>query len=152
MPFTNIFKNCAHYWLLSGAFVSYFVYSPYSLASTTSEKFPLLTWIGIGLFVIGESINFYTHIVLKNLRTPGTTERKIPIGFSFDWVTCPNYMWETVAWIGIVLVTRSFATAIFAGIGSAQMLAWAKKKERNYRREFGGKYKKKRFVLLAGLL
>jgi very-long-chain enoyl-CoA reductase len=28
MPFFNVFKNSAHYWLLGGLFISYFIYHP----------------------------------------------------------------------------------------------------------------------------
>ena len=30
MPFLNVFKNSAHYWLFSGVLIAYFTYSPTS--------------------------------------------------------------------------------------------------------------------------
>jgi very-long-chain enoyl-CoA reductase len=149
MPFHNIFKNCGHYWFLAGVFIAYFTYSPYSpAAGDFDSKFTLP---GVVLFMIGELGNLYTHLVLRSLRTPGTRERNIPRGFSFNWVTCPNYMWEILAWAGIILVTKSWATLVFTIVGAVQMFLWAKKKERAYRKDFGDKYKRKRFVLLPGL-
>ena len=97
-------------------------------------------------------MNLYTHLVLRSLRKPGTKERQIPHGLGFNWVTCPNYMFEIIAWIGISMVTRSWATAVFITIGSVQMAAWGKKKERAYRKEFGDKYKKKRFTIMPGIV
>ncbi|CAF9929792.1 MAG: hypothetical protein GOMPHAMPRED_005495 [Gomphillus americanus] len=150
MPLRNILKNWPHYWILSGVFMAYFTYSPYSPAAV--ERYPVLTTIGLGMFVVGELLNLYTHVVLMNLRAPGTTERRIPQGFSFNWVTCPNYMWETLAWIGIAMIQRNFATLVFVVVGVGQMWIWAKQKEGKYRRDFGDKYKKKRSVMLPGLL
>ena len=40
---------------------------------------------------------------------------------------------------------------LFTVVALAQMGSWAAKKERRYRKEFGGKYKSKRFVMLPGI-
>ncbi|QDS73560.1 hypothetical protein FKW77_001046 [Venturia effusa] len=163
MPWTNIFKNSAHYWLLAGLNIAYWTNSPSSLAqaSTLTSSSPTisnllatatpLTPIGLALFALGEVGNLYTHFVLKNLRPAGTTARGIPKGFGFGMVTCPNYMFEIVAWVGISLVTRSWATVLFVAVAGAQMGVWAKKKERRYRKEFGAEYEKKKFVMIPGI-
>jgi very-long-chain enoyl-CoA reductase len=149
MPARNIFKNSSHYWLLSGVNLAYWSYAPWS--PTARPSTPLITYLGIVLFAIGELGNLYTHYVLKNLRRPGTTDRGIPRGFGFDLVTCPNYMFECVAWIGVGLVNWSLSTVVFLVAAAAQMGVWAKKKERRYRHEFGDKYKKKRYAMLPGV-
>jgi very-long-chain enoyl-CoA reductase len=41
---------------------------------------------------------------------------------------------------------------LFLVVGTLQMWSWAAKKERRYRKEFGDKYKRKRWVLLPGLM
>ncbi|KIW06460.1 uncharacterized protein PV09_02902 [Verruconis gallopava] len=155
MPLFNIFKNSGHYWLLAGANIAYWTYSPNSVAQQHA-KLDLtqdpLTAVGLVMFTVGELFNLYTHIVLSNLRPKGTTTRGIPKGFSFGIVTCPNYMWEVVSWTGIWIVTRSWSTFFFLVVAAAQMAAWAMKKERRYRKEFGDKYKKKRFVMLPGVV
>lgn len=150
MPARNIFKNSGYYWLVSGVNLAFWSYAPWSPAARPSN--PMLTYLGIALFTIGEVMNFYTHIVLKNLRRPGTTDRGIPNGIGFNLVTCPNYMFEALSWVGVALVNWSLSTVVFIIMGLAQMTAWAKKKERRYRKEFGDKYKKKRYVILPGLL
>ncbi|EEY19468.1 synaptic glycoprotein SC2 [Verticillium alfalfae VaMs.102] len=76
---------------------------------------------------------------------------KIPRGYGFSLVTCPNYMFEITAWIGVIIACRSASAALFIAIGAAQMSAWAKGKERAYRKEFPETYKKKKFVLLPGI-
>jgi very-long-chain enoyl-CoA reductase len=67
-------------------------------------------------------------------------------------VTCPNYFFEFLAWTAILLVNRSWSTAVFAVVASAQMYVWAVKKEKRYRKELPGKYKKKRFAMFPGIM
>jgi very-long-chain enoyl-CoA reductase len=149
MPWFNIFKNSAHYWLISGVFCAYFLYSPSSLSATANNL--AFDAVGFALYVFSEIMNAVIHLHLASLRSSGGTERKIPTGPGFSLVTCPNYMYEMLAWLGILVVSRNFAVAVFLAVGGAQMCAWAKGKERAYRKEFGDKYKKKRYVALPGI-
>ncbi|KAH9826944.1 steroid alpha reductase family protein [Teratosphaeria destructans] len=149
MPARNIFKNSAHYWLFSGLLIAYFTYSPTSI--TAGEAKPLLTYTGLALFTVGELANLNTHLVLRGLRSPGGTERGVPRGLGFNWVTCPNYLFETIAWVGILLINLSWTTAVFAAIAVGQMALWARKKESRYRKELGGQYKKKKFSMIPGI-
>ncbi|EME48561.1 hypothetical protein DOTSEDRAFT_39887 [Dothistroma septosporum NZE10] len=150
MPAMNIFKNSGHYWILSGVLVAYFTYAPTAWAAGASS--PLYIYLALALFVIGELGNLNTHLVLRGLRSPGGTERGVPQGLGFEWVTCPNYLFETVAWVGMVLITKSWATVLFAVVASSTMAIWAQKKERRYRKELGGKYQKKRFAMIPGVI
>lgn len=149
MPVFNIFKNSAHYWLLSGLLIAYFTYSPTSRAAGPSN--PAITYPALILYAIGELGNLNTHLVLRSLRTAGGTERGVPKGLGFDWVTCPNYMFETIAWMAILMINQSWATALFTAVAVGQMGVWAKKKESRYRKESGGKYKKKAFAMIPGI-
>ncbi|KAL4919989.1 3-oxo-5-alpha-steroid 4-dehydrogenase-domain-containing protein [Aspergillus aurantiobrunneus] len=152
MPARNIVKNSGHYWVLAGCNIAYWVFRPDS-AAAASRLSPILLYTGLTLFVFGELANFNTHLVLRDLRRPGTTERGIPSGFGFSAVTCPNYFFEIVSWVGVYLVSRlSWSVLFFIVVASAQMALWAQKKERRYRKEFGDKYKRKRFVMLPGLI
>ncbi|KAJ9608133.1 3-oxo-5a-steroid 4- dehydrogenase [Cladophialophora chaetospira] len=150
MPLRNIFKNSFHYWVLSGLLIAVFIYSPSSAAA--NEANPLLLYPGLALFAAGEIANLQTHLTLKRLRSSGGTERGIPRGFLFNLVTCPNYLTETISWLGIYLVSGlSWGVLIFVVVAVVQMAQWAAKKERRYRKEFGDKYKKKRFSMLPGI-
>ncbi|MCJ1411065.1 3-oxo-5a-steroid 4- dehydrogenase [Ptychographa xylographoides] len=149
MPWMNIFKNSFHYWIIGGLNIAYWIYSPN--APTAQPINPLFALPGLLLFFNGELGNLYTHLVLRDLRSSGGKERGIPIGFGFDLVTCPNYLFEAMAFLGICLVTRDLAAVIFLVVSVGQMAPWAKKKERNYRNEFGDKYKKKRYSLIPGI-
>ena len=147
MPATNIFKNCFHYWILGGVYLAYFAYAPNSYGALSSPTLSYLDILGVVLFIFGESANLYTHIVLSNLRTAGDTKRGIPKGFGFGLVTCPNYLFETIAWAGMCLTTRSLSTVIFTVHGIYHMYRWAVGKEKRYQEEFGDKYKKHRYVM-----
>jgi very-long-chain enoyl-CoA reductase len=103
---------------------------------------------GVIFYLFGEISNYKTHLTLSNLRSPGGTERGIPKGYGFDLVTCPNYLFEIIAWVGITLVSKSASTVIFDVIAWAQMHQWAIKKEKALRSEFPDKYKRKKYVLL----
>lgn len=150
MPLRNIFKNSFHYWVLSGVMIAAFIYSPYSAAA--QEPNPILLYPGLAIFALGELGNLQSHLVLKGLRSSGGTERGIPQGFLFSLVTCPNYLTETISWIGVYLVSGlSWGVLIFIVVSVVQMALWAKKKERRYRKEFGDKYKKKRYTMLPGI-
>lgn len=103
------------------------------------------------LYLYGEVSNYITHVTLSNLRTPGGTERGIPKGYGFDLVTCPNYMFELISWLGMLLVSKSLGTLFFIGLAAWKMNEWAVKKEKAYRREFPDTYKKKRNTLIPSV-
>jgi very-long-chain enoyl-CoA reductase len=150
MPLFNIFKNSAHYWLLGGLLIAVHTYWPGSATAVPSND--LITLPALALFVLSEAANLETHACLRKLRSAGGSERGIPTGLGFNLVTCPNYMFETLAWLSIAMVNRSWTTLVFLVVADAQMAVWARKKENRLRREFGDKYKKKRYVMIPGLV
>ena len=77
-----------------------------------------------------------THIVLKNLRAPGTTERKIPHGWGFGLVSSANYFWESCAWIVFCVQAQLIGGYIYLVAAIVQMAIWAAKKHKRYREEF----------------
>lgn len=149
MPFRNVFKNSFFYWALSGLLCAYFIYSPTSLAATANQ--PAIDAVGALIFLFGEVNNALVHRYLSSLRPAGSTERRIPVGYGFGLVTCPNYMFEVLSWVGVIVALRDWTSALFICVGIAQMSDWAKAKERAYRKEFGDRYKKKRYTMLPGL-
>lgn len=145
MPARNIFKNSAHYWILAGANIAFWVQKTGS--PTASMNNPLIVYTGIAFFIIGELGNLNAHLTLRGLRSSGGKERGIPKGLGFNLVTCPNYTFETLAWTGIWLVSWSLSTGLFIVVAVAQMYVWALKKESRLRKDFGDKYNKKRCVI-----
>lgn len=148
MPARNIFKNCAHYWIFSGFNLAYWVYAPNSYATLSTPATEYLDIAGVVLYVFGELSNAHTHLTLSQLRSRGGTERGIPKGYGFGLVTCPNYLFELVAWTGVLLVSRSLSTAVFLVFAWWQMNQWAIKKEKALRAEFPDTYQKKRYVMV----
>ncbi|OLN87172.1 putative enoyl reductase [Colletotrichum chlorophyti] len=149
MPIRNIFKNSFFYWVFAGFICAWHIYSPTS--PTALARNDAVDVLGTIIFVFGEASNAIVHLNLSSLRSPGGTERQIPRGYGFSIVTCPNYMFEIIAWIGVIVTSRSWSVALFIALGAAQMASWAKGKERAYRKEFPENYKKKKFVLFPGV-
>ncbi len=133
MPFTNLFKNCSYYWGFA-AWVAYFVNHP--LYTPPKED---LVYSGMCLFYLMEMGNLSSHVTLRSLRPPGTKVRRIPHGGLFEFVTCPNYSYEIMSWLGFNLMTKTVAGILFMLAGAVQMLIWAQGKHRNYHKEFDGK-------------
>ncbi|KAI1184371.1 3-oxo-5-alpha-steroid 4-dehydrogenase-domain-containing protein [Nemania serpens] len=153
MPAAFIVRNSLFYWVFAGLLGALEIYAPFSPAARPEPFLSSpLDVLGLGLYLGGELANANVHWYLSTLRKPGETARKIPTGLGFSLVTCPNYMFEIIAWIGIILVTRSPTLVVFIVIGSYFMYTWGWGKEKAYRKQFGDKYKKKRFVMLPGLL
>jgi very-long-chain enoyl-CoA reductase len=150
MPFVYVFRNSAHYWLLAGFNIPYFAFAPTAVANAPLDVLPewhsYAVYAGIALYVFGELANFNAHRVLANLRPAGTTKRGIPKGFGFGFVTCPNYFFEIVAWIGVTLVVRSWASVLFVAVAWVTMQGWAVAREKRYRAEFP-EYKPKKWAL-----
>ena len=145
MPLINLAKNCFHYWIIGGILLTLELYF------TTPFRTTFTTWIFFLLFLLMEIGNFTSHIMLRNLRPPGTTQRSIPRGFLFEYVSCPNYFFESVAWIFFSLMTRCYSAWLFWAIGTAQMFLWAKKKHATYRKEFKD-YPKQRKIMFPFLI
>jgi len=152
MPLRNIFKNSAYYWGF-GAVLGYYVNHPlYTAPPTSQTTFWMYAWAFMELG------NFSIHVALRNLRPPGTKIRRIPMPSSnpftwlFNFTSCPNYTYEIAGWICFTLMTNCFMSGVFTFVGFMQMMVWAQGKRRNYIKEFGDKYPKKRTALVPFLI
>ena len=152
MPLRNIFKNSAYYWGF-GAALGYYVNHPLYTAPPDSQvTFWMYCW------AIMELGNLSIHIALRNLRPPGTKIRRIPMPNSnpftwlFNFTSCPNYTYEIAGWICFTFMTNCFMSGVFTFVGFMQMMVWAQGKRRNYIKEFGDKYPKKRTALVPFLI
>ncbi|KAG9305164.1 hypothetical protein G9A89_010672 [Geosiphon pyriformis] len=148
MPFHFVFKNSAHYHLLSGLNLAFWVYGPWNAVGTLGGKREeWYLWTCVAIWTWAQLSNLNTHITLRNLRPPGTRVRKIPYGYGFDLVSCPNYFFEIIGWVAILALTKSFAALFFLIVGGGQMIIWAIKKHKNYRKEFRD-YPRNRKILI----
>lgn len=120
----------AYYSLIAGT-VSY-------LNSRQFATLDNLFVLGIILFIVGEIGNFYHHLILARLRRD-TKEYIIPQGGLFKYVSCPHYLFEIIAWIGIFFTSRQlFALLALIGIcgylvaRSLKTLRWYQEKFTDY--------------------
>jgi len=138
MPIGNLFKNCTYYWGFAGS-ISYFINHPLYTQPMFGDNQILA---GLAIYLFGELGNFSCHLAFKNMRPAGSKTRVIPVPNSnpftalFSLVSCPNYTYEVVSWIGFSVVSQTFLAGLFAVVGGAQMLQWAIGKHRNYKKEF----------------
>ncbi|KAG6916207.1 hypothetical protein DXG01_007837 [Tephrocybe rancida] len=142
MPFRNVFKNSAHYHLLSGLALAYDVYRPKfsttsSYVSGTIRNDETFLWICTGLWAFSELSNLHTHLTLRSLRPANSRIRAIPHGYGFSFVSCPNYFFESLGWAVVTAMTGSIAAGVFLVVSTTQMVLWAIKKHKNYKKEFG---------------
>lgn len=133
MPIHRLPVNCAHYWILSGVLIAYYLFHPKYQPPINNVAINLTL---SGLMVLFELLNLQTHLVLRNLRARGSKVRGIPNGWGFNYVSCANYMWEILAWMSFCIMINCLTGWIFLIAASLQMFEWALKKHRNYRKEF----------------
>lgn len=151
MPIMNLFKNCSYYWGFA-AYVSYHVNHPLYTAPCSC-----VSYIGVAIFALCELGNLSIHLALRDLRPPGTKERRIPVVTSnpfttlFDYVSCPNYFYEFGSWVGFTVMTATLPAALFTFAGMYQMSIWALGKHRNYKKEFSN-YPKQRKAIIPFIL
>jgi len=69
--------------------------------------------LGIILFLAGFFINYKSDGILINLRKPGEKDYKIPQGFLFRYISCPNHFGEIVEWFGYFLMCWNLASFAF---------------------------------------
>jgi len=136
MPLRNLFKNSAHYWVLSGFAIAHFLYAPDFVDPAWIAAHPSLLYVLLAFFVFSQLANFYTHLLLRDLRPVGSTVRAIPRGFTFGLVSCPNYFHEICVWVAVSLLTGLPSCWLFTAVASGQMFLWARKKHLRYLQEF----------------
>ncbi|KAK4313378.1 hypothetical protein Pmani_015273 [Petrolisthes manimaculis] len=112
----------------------------------------LLETNALAMFVVCEVGNLSIHLALRNLRPPGTKERRVPYPNSnpltmlFQTVSCPNYTYEVGAWVAFTVMTQCIPAGMFAVCGFYQMAMWAVGKHRNYIKDFKNYPKRKAII------
>jgi len=148
MPFSRLPINCIHYWGLFATMVGYYLFHPKYTPPFVS---PQIVYGLAALFLVFETMNFQTHLILRNLRPRGTKQRGIPSGWGFQLVSCANYWWETLTWIVFCIMTQTLTGWFFTLIAFYIMAEWAIKKHKLYKREFPS-YPKVRKAIVPFLL
>jgi len=98
--------------------------------------------IGGIVFFLGVFINVKSDSMLINLRKPGERGYKIPKGFLFRYVSCPNHLGEIVEWIGFGIMAWALPVFSFSIWTAANLIprtlnhhTWYKEKFEDYPKE-----------------
>ncbi len=138
-----IFFNCMNAGL-NGYFLAHF--ESYDLNSFYEWNFIL----GLALFVSGFIINQKSDHILIHLRKPGETTYKIPTGFLFKYVSCPNLLGELVQWTGFAIMAWNLPALSFLIWTGANLIPRALGHHKWYGNYFV-EYPKNRKALLPGV-
>ncbi|MFV8755663.1 DUF1295 domain-containing protein [Nannocystaceae bacterium ST9] len=93
-------------------------------------------WIGVVLFFGGWAINAKADAMLIALRKPGEQGYKIPRGWLYEYVSCPNYLGEIIEWFGWAIATWSLSGLAFALYTASNIGPRAFSNHRWYREKF----------------
>jgi hypothetical protein len=91
---------------------------------------------GVLVFFVGFAINYQADSMLIALRRHGETGYRVPRGWLYEYVACPNYFGEIVEWFGFALATWSLPGLAFALFTAANIGPRAFSNRRWYRRTF----------------
>lgn len=135
--------------LFNGFFIGYYLgrLSSYELSWLYSVPFIL----GLILFAFGAYINWKSDTMLIHLRDDGTTGYKIPRGFLFEKVSCPNHFGEILEWTGYAIMSFNVAALAFAVWTAANLIPRAMAHHKWYLSHFED-YPKNRYAVIPGIL
>ncbi|XP_029929886.1 trans-2,3-enoyl-CoA reductase-like 2b [Myripristis murdjan] len=138
MPLRTIMWNCLYYWGFA-AWMAYYINHP---LYTPPAYGKLQIYSALVMFVLCEAGNFSINLAFNTLGCSGSRPKSIPYPTKnpFTWlfflVSCPNYTYETGAWLSFSIMTQCAPVALFTFISFIQMTIWAREKQEIYTREF----------------
>lgn len=142
--FSGIFFNLCNTFLLGYYFIHF--------ANNDSSWFTDPRFItGILIFLAGVWINWKADNILIGLRGPGETGYKIPKGWLFDYVSCPNLFGELIEWAGFAILCWNLPALTFFIWTAANLVPRAISHHKWYRRQFA-EYPAKRKAVIPYLL
>ena len=92
--------------------------------------------VGALVFLTGLAINLRADTILIGLRGRGDTGYRIPRGWLYEYVSCPNYLGEIIEWAGFAVATWSLPGLAFAVFTAANVGPRAIANHRWYRATF----------------
>jgi len=91
---------------------------------------------GMSLFITGIFINWKADNMLIQLRMPGETGYKIPRGWLFNYISCPNLFGEIIEWTGFAIMCWNLPAISFLVWTAANLIPRAVSHHKWYKREF----------------
>jgi 3-oxo-5-alpha-steroid 4-dehydrogenase 1 len=133
MPIT-IVGSAIFFNLLNAGLNGYFLanFETYTNDWFTSWNF----YIGLSLFVISFITNQISDNILIHLRKPGETGYKIPNGFLFKYVSCPNHLSELLQWSGFAIMAWNYPATTFLIWTAANLIPRALAHHKWYKEHF----------------
>ncbi len=124
--------------LMIASFYSFAAFLIGYLNRTPLQTMDVWFYLSIALFIIGIVGNFNQHKALADLRKD-SLEYKIPRGGLFEYVVCPHYLFEIIAWTGIFLLSRHLGTFLvlafiiaYLSTRSIRTLIWYREKFKDF--------------------
>ncbi len=116
---------------LNGAYMSQF----FDGQHITPVMFVRL-FVGLLFFATGMYINIKADYMLINLRRSTSNGYKIPRGWLFEYVSCPNYFGEMLEWMGFAILAWNLPALSFFVWTVANLLPRAMANHRWYHEHF----------------
>lgn len=146
-------------WVIVGSGIFFNIITGLSLgyffihfAQYSNEWF--LDWrfiLGAMLFIAGLYINWKADEKLISLRKPDETDYKIPRGWLFEKISCPNLFGEILEWAGFAILCWNLPALAFFIWTSANLIPRAISHHRWYKEKFPG-YPENRKAILPFIL
>ncbi|KAI8098749.1 3-oxo-5-alpha-steroid 4-dehydrogenase-domain-containing protein [Halteromyces radiatus] len=111
------------------------LYFTSSVPKSRVNQFEILC--GTLLYFFGEGLNHYHHLILADLRKDGSKEYKIPQGGLFNFIWCPHYLGEIIAFIAMSLLSQHISTLAFQSISILYLAVRAYNTRLWYEHKFG---------------
>ncbi|XP_006823415.1 very-long-chain enoyl-CoA reductase-like [Saccoglossus kowalevskii] len=114
--------------------------------SDQNVDFKLLS-LGACIFIVGEIGNGVSHYQLRLLRDPrlqrkdddtNARNRPIPVGWIFEYVSCPHYFFEIVSWLGFFVAVGTIPVLVFLIATTVIVSSKALKYHGEYKEFFNG--------------
>lgn len=126
---SGIFFNLCNTFLLGYYFTHFAEYKPNWL---TDYRFIG----GVILFFCGLWINWRSDNILIHLRKPEETGYKIPNGWLFSYISCPNMLGELIEWAGFALLCWNMPALAFFIWSAANLIPRAMAHHKWYKNKF----------------
>jgi 3-oxo-5-alpha-steroid 4-dehydrogenase 1 len=143
-PFRLHTKGKKMPWVVAGSGILFNVMNGFSLgyyftrfAHYTNDWFSDPRFItGVLLFFGGMYINWKTDGMLIRLRQPNETGYKIPSGWLFEKISCPNLFGELIEWLGFAILCWNLPALTFFIWTAANLIPRALSHHKWYRQKF----------------
>jgi len=106
--------------------------------------------IGLIMFFCGLWINWKADNVLIHLRKAEETDYKIPGGWLFNYISCPNMLGELIEWAGFAILCWNMPAVAFFIWSAANLIPRAMAHHKWYQNKFSD-YPAERKAILPGI-